>query len=128
MYFGDCRLSKTSLDHSLKSIVSEHPSTVNLLKCLKHFWNLHENTFIIFFNHSEEKWFGKYLPYWNLKSQGSLLTHWLPMTSILFGIERISSSLFECNYFKNEKLFLNFLFHLWNLHQILSISKEKWWS
>ena len=34
-----------------------------------------------------------------------LLTHWLSMTSILFGIVRICSYLFKCNYLKNKKLF-----------------------
>ena len=47
------------------------------------------------------------------------------MTSILFGIVRISSSLFKCNYLKNEKLFPNFLLHLWNLHQTLNVFEEK---
>ena len=37
---------------------------------------------------------------------------------------RISLSLLECNFVKNKKLFLNFLLHLCNLHQILNISKE----
>ena len=40
---------------------------------------------------------------------------------MLFRIVRICSSLFKCNYLKNEKLLLNFLFHWWNLHQILNI-------
>ena len=30
--------------------------------------NLHESTFIIFVDHSEGKWFAKYLRYWNMKS------------------------------------------------------------
>ena len=47
------------------------------------------------------------------------------MTSILFGIVRICSSLFKCNYIKNKKLFINVLFHLWNLHQILNIFEKK---
>ena len=37
----------------------------------------------------------------------------------------ICSSVFKCNSRKNEKLFLNFLFHLWNVHQILNIFKKK---
>ena len=32
---------------------------------------------------------------------------------------------FKCNYLENEKLFLDFLFHFWNLHLILNILKEK---
>ena len=47
MYFRNERPSKSWLDHSLKSPVSEHRSTVNMLKGPKHFWNRHESTFII---------------------------------------------------------------------------------
>ena len=43
-----------------------------------------------------------------MKSYGCLLKHWQPMTSILFRIARISSSLFKWNYVKKEKSFLNF--------------------
>ena len=48
MYFQNYRLSKTWLDHSLKGAVSEHPSTVNMLKGPKHLRNLQESIFIIF--------------------------------------------------------------------------------
>ena len=47
------------------------------------------------------------------------------MTSILFGIVTICSSLLKCNYLKNKKHFLKFLFRLWNLHQIFNIFKKK---
>ena len=47
------------------------------------------------------------------------------MTSILFRIVRNFSSLFKLNYLKNEKRFLNFLSHLCDLHQILSIFEKK---
>ena len=60
-----------------------------------------------------------------MKSQRPFLTNWMPITSILFRILRICRSLFKCNSLKNEKLSLNFLFHLWNLHQILKIFKKK---
>ena len=55
--------------------------------------------------------FGKYRPYCYVKSYRCLLTHWLPMTIILFKIVRISHFWFKCNYLKNEKIFGNFLFH-----------------
>ena len=42
------------------------------------------------------------------------------MRSILFRIVRICCSLFKSSYLKNKKNFLSFLFHLWNLHQILN--------
>ena len=118
-------MSKSWLDHSLKSAVSEHFSTVPMIKFPKQLWNLHDSTFIIFFHHSEEKWFGKYLLCLILKASGCFLRHGLPITSILFRIVRIWSSLFKCNYLKNKKHFLSFLFHLWNLHQILNIFDKK---
>ena len=67
----------------------------------------------------------KYIPFWNLKCYVFLLRHWLPMTSILFGIVRICVSLFKRNYLKNEKIFLNFLFLFLNLHQLLNIFKKQ---
>ena len=47
------------------------------------------------------------------------------MACILSKIVRICHSIFTCNYRKTKKLFLNLLFHFWNLHQILNILKEK---
>ena len=58
---------KTWVNDSIKSAVSEHPLTVNMLKGPKHLGNLHEKTFIIFFDHSEGKWLENDLPYWTLK-------------------------------------------------------------
>ena len=45
------------------------------------------------------------------------------MENILL-IVRIWKSQFKCNYVKNEKLLLDFLFHFWNLHQILNILRK----
>ena len=42
-------LLKTRLDKCLKSPVSEHRSTVNMLKGHKHHWNVRGSTFIYFF-------------------------------------------------------------------------------
>ena len=47
------------------------------------------------------------------------------MASILFNIPRICSSQFKCKYLKKEKLFLDFLFHFCNLHQILNAIEKK---
>ena len=68
MYFGNYRLSKTCSGNSLKSAVSQHPLPLNNLKDPEHLWNLHESTFIIFFQQSEEKWREKIRYYWSLKS------------------------------------------------------------
>ena len=54
-----------------------------------------------------------------------MLRHGLPITSILFRIVRIIRSLFKSSFLKNKKHFLGFLFHLWNLHHILNIFKQK---
>ena len=47
------------------------------------------------------------------------------MASILFNIARNSKSQLKCKYLRNNNPFLNFLFHFLNLHQTLSILKEK---
>ena len=47
------------------------------------------------------------------------------MPSILFKIARIFNSQINCNHLENEKLFSKFLFHFWNLHQILNILEEQ---
>ena len=54
-----------------------------------------------------------------------MLTHGLPITSILLRIVRICRSLFKSSYLKNKNHFPGLLFHLWNLHQISNIFKKK---
>ena len=51
MYLRNYRLQKTWLLKCLKSPVSEHLWTVNMLKGPKHCLNLHGSTFAIFFEH-----------------------------------------------------------------------------
>ena len=96
-----------------------------MLKNPKHFWNLHESTFIILPHHSEWKWFGKNIPYWNLKSYRSFLTHWLPMTGILLGIVGICSSVFKWYDLKDQTLFSPFFSLFWNVHHTLNILKKR---
>ena len=67
----------------------------------------------------------KISPWLKFEIIGFLLTHGLPITSILFRILRICRSLFKSSYLKNKKHFLGFLLHLWNLHQILNIFRKK---
>ena len=67
----------------------------------------------------------KISPWIKFEFIGFLLTHGLLITSILFGIVRILRSLFKSSSLKNKKHFLGFLFHLWNLHQILNIFQQK---
>ena len=64
-------------------------------------------------------------PWLKFEIIGFLLTHGLSITSILFLFVRICRSLFKSSSLKNKKHFLGFLFHLWNLHQILNNFKKK---
>ena len=80
---------KTWSDKCLKSHIRKDPSTSNMGKFLKHCWNLHHSTFIIFIDHFQVNLGGKRLSYWHAKSWDCLLTHWLLMKSILFLIEAI---------------------------------------
>ena len=57
-----------------------------------------------------------------MKSYGCLLTHWLPMRSILFRIVRICCSRFKCNNLKNE----NFLAIIFSISEIF-IKFYKFW-
>ena len=48
------------------------------------------------------------------------------MTSILFLTEAIYCNMFRCNYLRNEKLFLDFLFlNFQNLDSVLNIFEKK---
>ena len=51
--------------------------------------------------------------------------HWLPITSILVIIRRISRNLFLCNFLKKQKPFVKILLYFPNLHKISNISKKK---
>ena len=46
------------------------------------------------------------------------------MTSIPATICRVFGNNFKRFYLKNRKLFLDFLFHFWNVHKLLNISKK----
>ena len=64
-------------------------------------------------------------PWSNSELIGFLLTHGLPITSILFWIVRIRRCRFKSSYLKNKKHFVGFLFHLCNIHQILNFFQKK---
>ena len=67
----------------------------------------------------------KISPWWKFEIIGFLLTHGLSITSILFRFVIICCSQFKSSSLKKKKHFLGFLFHLWNLHQILNNFKKK---
>ena len=80
---------KTWLDKCLKSPVPENPLPRTIVNVRKHCWNLHHSNFIIFIHHCQGNWVGKGPSYWHVKSWHCLLTHWLPMKSILLMIGTI---------------------------------------
>ena len=47
------------------------------------------------------------------------------MTIIPVAICRFADNNFKGTYLKKEKLFVDFLLHLWNMHEILNILKKK---
>ena len=108
---SEMRTLKTWLDKCLKRLVYEDPSTSNIANVAKHCWNLYYSILMIFIVHCLGNWVGKSLSYWHAKSWDWLLTHWLPLKSILFFKGTISWCQFICNYLRNKKLFLNFLLH-----------------
>ena len=125
MHFWTYGLHKTRLDKCLKIPVSEDPSTSNMTNTPKHCWNLNKSTFTIFIDPCASNSVGKSLSWWYAKYSDCFLTHWLPMTSILFLIETIYCNIFRCNYVRNKKLSPNFFLNFPNLYSILNIFKKK---
>ena len=54
-----------------------------------------------------------------------MLPHWPLMTSIPAAICRIFFNNFKRYYLKNGRLFLYFLLHIWNVHEIQNILKKR---
>ena len=50
------------------------------------------------------------------------------MTSIPVAICRFSDNNFKCLFLKKERLFVDFLLHFWNVHEIYNILKKKEYS
>ena len=113
--FPKLQTPKTSSYKCLKSPFWKDFLTSNMVNVLNHFWNLHHSTFIILIDHCQVNWVGKSLCFWNAKSSDCLLTHWLPMKSILFLIETILRYHFRSNYLSNKKLFRKIFLHFCNL-------------
>ena len=107
MYFRNYGPRKTWSGKCLKSPVLDHRSTGNMVNGPKHWFNLNGSSFTIFVHHCESHWVGKSHSQWYANSEDFSLTHWLPMTSILFLVERIQCKQFRCLYRKN-KSFLKF--------------------
>ena len=67
----------------LKGPASEHPSAVNVLKYYKHCLNVLSSVYILLLYYFKMNWVEKRLSLSDLKSYDCLLTHWMPMASIL---------------------------------------------
>ena len=118
-------VKKKWLDKCLKSPVLEDPSTSNMVNGPRHCWNLNGSTFTIFIGQCEGNSVAKTFSWWYQNYLDYFLTHWLPMTSILFLREAIYCNIFWCNYLRKRKLFLNFFLHFRNLGSVLYILKKK---
>ena len=125
MYFWSYGLRKRWLDKCLKSPLSEDPSTSKMGNGPKHCWNVKESTLTTFIDTYEGNYGWKSLSEWYAKSYDSFLTHWLPMTSILFLTEAIYCNIFRYNYLRNQKHFLYFILHFLNLYSILNSFRKK---
>ena len=80
---------KFCLSEFPKIPVWEDSSTNNIINAAKHYRNLHHSISIIFMDHCQFNRVGKSLFYSHAKPCNCLLTHSLPMRSILFLIETI---------------------------------------
>ena len=110
MHFLIYGLRNTSLKKCLKSPVSEEPLTSDMVNGSKHCWNRKDSNFVIFIDPYEEYYSWKGLSDSYVKSEDRLLTHWIPITSILFLAEAIYCKIFRCIYLRNQKYFVNFFF------------------
>ena len=125
MYIWTYGLRKTGLEKCLKCHFSENHSTGNMVNGLKHCSKLKDSTFTIFIDSCAWNSGWERVSKWYSKSQNFLLALWLLITSILFLIEIIYSSIFRRNYLRNEKYLLNFFLLSVNLDSILKTCKKK---
>ena len=125
MYCWIYGLWKTWLDDFLKTLISEDPLTSNMGNGLKHCWNHKGSTFTIFIDYCERYWVGKSLFQWYKKYSDCFLTHWLPITSILFLIETVYCKIFRYNYLRNKNIFSDSFLIFENFDWILKIFNKK---
>ena len=124
-YFRIYSFGNRLLPKRLEGLASEHHAVINVLTGSKHRWKLQGTTIIVFPREFQVNWVGKKLPYCDPKSEDCLLTHWLPITSILAAICRIFCNNLKRFYLKNGRLFLDFLFHFWNVHKMYNFLKKR---
>ena len=124
MFFPNYRLRKTWLDKLLKSLVSEHCSTVNMLKGPKHSWNLYGRTFVMFVPRWG-KWSCKISPLVIWETLGLLVNTLTTDDKYSLCTSNNSRELIQMQLSKKQKNFFVFFLLFWNLHQILNTLKKK---
>ena len=94
-YYRNYCIRNRCLLKRLKGLASAHHSVINALTGSKHCWSQKGTTIFLFFREFQINWVGKSLPESHLKSSYCLLTRWLPVTSILVAISRLSDNKFK---------------------------------
>ena len=123
--FFSLRTPNTWLNKCLKRPVPEVPSPSNMVNRRKHCGHLNHSTFTIFIHTCTDNYCWKSLPEWYGKSQDCLLTHWVPIISILFLSETTYSNILRCNYLTNGKEFVMFFLNFLNLDSIWTFLKKR---
>ena len=103
--FLNLRTPKNVVRYMSKKSLSDDPSTSNMVNGPKHCWNLNDSTFTIFIDRCEENQALKIFCDWYWKSSDCLLTHWLPMTSILFLTEAIYCNILNTIIWETKNFF-----------------------
>ena len=124
MYFGNYRLWKIWLDHSIEGAVSEHALTDNIWKCPKHIGNLHASALIIFFIIVREVDFE-----WSPQVLGEILGLFFKILTAdgkcpVWDCENLPLPI-QIQISKQQQNSSKFFLHFYVLHQILNILKEK---
>ena len=76
-------------------LFTQDPSTRTMVNGRKHCWKLNHSNFTIFIDNCKYSWGWKRFYKWYAKTYDCLLSHWLPMTSILFLTEAIYWNIFR---------------------------------
>ena len=125
MYFWTYGLRKTRLDKCLKSLVSEDPSTSNMVNGPKLRWNLNDRTFTTFINPCERNSVGKF----SLNHMQNLRIVCQPGTAdekyYLLNRGNLQQH-FQMQLSQKRKIFSPVFLNFWNLDSTLNISKKKW--
>ena len=101
MSLQNYRLRNTCLCKCLKSHVSVHPRTVNMLKGVKHCFNLHDSSFMSFVHDSGKISVGKKSFLVISETLRPFVNTLTPEESSFSVIGRTNKNEFKCNYLRN---------------------------